>query len=154
MTDANGDELKVKDFIIKPDGFTIPEESSRVHGITTEIANRDGSPLKTVIEDFIFDLETVDMIVGHNVEFDKKIVGAELLRCNIQSKSLGKRTVCTMKSSTNYCALPGKYGYKWPTLQELHNKLFGESFEDAHNSLNDIKATKKCFFELKNRKII
>ena len=154
VTDANGDELKVKDFIIKPDGFTIPEESSRVHGITTEIANRDGSPLKTVIEDFIFDLETVDMIVGHNVEFDKKIVGAELLRCNIQSKSLGKRTVCTMKSSTNYCALPGKYGYKWPTLQELHNKLFGDCFVDAHNSLNDIKATKKCFFELKNRKII
>lgn len=154
VTDANGEELKVKDFIIKPDGFTIPEESSRVHGITTEIANRDGSPLKTVIEDFISDLETVDMIVGHNVEFDKKIVGAELLRCNIQSGSLDKRTVCTMKTSTNYCALPGKYGYKWPTLQELHNKLFGESFDDAHNSLNDIKATKKCYFELKNRRII
>lgn len=154
VTDANGNDIKVKDFIIKPDGFTIPEESSKVHGITTEMAIRDGNPLQNVLEEFITDIETADMIVGHNVEFDKKIVGAEFLRCNIQSKALDKRTVCTMKSSTNYCALPGKNGYKWPTLQELHNKLFGESFEDAHNSLNDIKATKKCFFELKIRQII
>ena len=154
VTNANGDELKVKDYIIKPDGFTIPQDSSRVHGITTEIAQRDGSSLQNVLTEFVSDLGSVEMIVGHNVEFDKKIVGAELLRCNIQSKSLDKRTVCTMKSSIDYCALPGKYGYKWPTLQELHNKLFGESFEDAHNSLNDIKATKKCFFELKIRQII
>ena len=154
VADANGDELKVKDFIIKPDGFTIPEDSSRVHGITTEIAMRDGSPLQNVLAEFVSDLDTADIIVGHNVDFDKKIVGAEFLRCNVQSKSLDKRTICTMKSSTNYCALPGKYGYKWPTLQELHNKLFGESFDDAHNSLNDIKATKKCFFELQKRRII
>lgn len=154
VTDANGDEFKVKDFIIKPDGFTIPDDSSKVHGITTEIALRDGNPLQKVLAEFVSDIETADMIVGHNVEFDKKIVGAEFLRCKIQSKALDKRTVCTMKSSTNYCALPGKYGYKWPTLQELHNKLFGESFEDAHNSLNDIKATKKCFFELREIGII
>lgn len=154
VTDASGKELIVKDFIIKPDGFTIPEDSSKVHGITTEIAMRDGNPLQDVLAEFVSDLETADMIVGHNVEFDKKIVGAEFLRCNIQSIALDKRTVCTMKSSTDYCALPGKYGYKWPTLQELYNKLFGKSFEDAHNSLNDIKATKECYFELKKRYII
>ena len=154
VTDASGKELSVKDFIIKPDGFTIPEDSSKVHGIATEIAIRDGNPLQDVLAEFVSDLETADMIVGHNVEFDKKIVGAEFLRCNIQSIALDKRTVCTMKSSTDYCALPGKYGYKWPTLQELYNKLFGKSFEDAHNSLNDIKATKECYFELKKRDII
>lgn len=154
VTAADGKALNVKDFIIKPDGFTIPEESSKVHGITTDIAMRDGTPLQDVLTEFVSDLEATDMIVGHNVDFDKKIVGAEFLRCKLRSKSLDKPTVCTMKSSTNYCALPGKYGYKWPTLQELHNKLFGESFEDAHNSLNDIKATKKCFFELRERGII
>jgi len=41
-----------------------------------------------------------------------------------------------------------KWGYKWPKLQELHNHLFGESFEEAHNAMADIEATKKCFIEL------
>ena len=154
VTDSTGTEKRVKDFIIKPDGFTIPEDSSKVHGITTEIAKREGSLLQNVLAEFVSDLESADVVIGHNVDFDKKVVGAEFIRCNIGSKALNKPTVCTMKSSTDYCALPGKYGYKWPTLQELHNKLFGESFEDAHNSLNDIKATKKCYFELKKRNII
>lgn len=154
VTNAEGKELRVKDFIIRPNGFTIPEVASKVNGITTEIAVREGSILQDVLADFFSDLESINVIVGHNVEFDKKIVGAEFLRCNIGCEPLDKPTVCTMESSTDYCALPGKFGYKWPTLQELHNKLFGYSFEDAHNSLNDIKATKKCFFELKKRNII
>ena len=154
VSDSTGTEFRLKDFIVRPDGFTIPEDSSKVHGITTEIAMREGSLLQNVLSEFVSDLEAVDVIVGHNVEFDKKIVGAEFIRCNFPGKSLDKPTICTMKSSTDYCEIPGKYGYKWPTLQELHNKLFGEGFEDAHNSLNDIKATKKCFFELKKRNVI
>ena len=68
--------------------------------------------------------------------------------------SLNKPTVCTMKSSTDFCKLPGKYGYKWPTLQELYKILFGEGFGNAHNSLSDIQATKKCYFKLKALGII
>lgn len=154
LTDSTGIEMRVKDYIIKPEGFNIPEKATKLHGITTDLAKSKGSLLQKVLEDFIADVEAADVIVGHNVEFDKKIVEAELLRCKIDGTGLDKPTLCTMKLSTNYCRLPGKYGYKWPTLQELHNKLFEESFEDAHNSLNDIKATKKCFFELLERGII
>jgi hypothetical protein len=54
-----------------------------------------------------------------------------------------------MRSTTDFCALPGYYGYKWPTLQELHKKLFGRGFEDAHDAYIDVSVTVKCFFELK-----
>ncbi len=57
-----------------------------------------------------------------------------------------------MQATTNYCRLPGPYGYKWPTLQELHMKLFQESFEDAHHALVDVRACARCYFELKRLK--
>lgn len=64
--------------------------------------------------------------------------------------------ICTMKESTAYCKIPNKPdkngrvrgGAKWPTLQELHSKLFGSEFEAAHDAMADITATKDCFFEL------
>ena len=59
-----------------------------------------------------------------------------------------------MQASTNYCGLPGKYGYKWPNLMELHKKLFGHGFEEAHNAAADINATSKCFWELKKLGVI
>ena len=154
VTDSQGNELKIRDYIIKPEGFSIPTESSRVHGITTAIANRDGVPLQNVLAELLSDLESATTIVGHNVDFDKKVVGSEFCRCGIERSSLNKPTVCTMKSSTDFCKLPGKYGYKWPTLLELHKILFGEGFGNAHNSLSDIQATKKCFFKLKALGII
>ena len=54
-----------------------------------------------------------------------------------------------MQSSTQFCKLPGCYGYKWPTLSELHNVLFGKDFEDAHNAEGDINATENCFWRLR-----
>ena len=64
------------------------------------------------------------------------------------------KSICTMKATVDFCKIPDNYGYKYPKLQELHKKLFGYPFEDAHNAMTDIIATKKCFFELKRRGII
>lgn len=49
--------------------------------------------------------------------------------------------------NTNYCAIPGNYGYKWPRLEDLYRKLFGRNFAGAHDAMSDIQATKECFFE-------
>ncbi len=60
-----------------------------------------------------------------------------------------------MKSSTNYCKLPGSYGkYKWPKLGELYQILFHEDMGAAHTALQDIQNTAKCYFELKRLSII
>ena len=62
----------------------------------------------------------------------------------------GMVSVCTKEESTEFCALPGGRGgkFKWPTLDELYNKLFQEGFDEAHNAAADVAATARCFLEL------
>ena len=159
MADKDGHILKQKSVIIKPDGFSIPSDASNVHGITTERAMREGKALAEVLKEFATDLSFATQVVGHNIDFDQHIVGAELYRLDMDYDALmNKPSVCTMVSSTDFCAIPNPNpyfgGYKWPSLSELHRKLFGRDFSGAHDALADITATKDCFFELKRRGII
>lgn len=154
LTDESGNEISLGNEIIKPEGFVIPADASRVHGITTEVALREGKPLKQVLQSFLKDAEGIKCFVGHNVSFDQKVVGAELYRLGIADTVSTARNLDTMVAATDYCKIPGVYGYKWPKLIELHRKLFGCDFEDAHDAMVDITATKKCFFEMKRRGLI
>lgn len=153
----NGVEVSNGDFIIKPDGFSIPADSSNIHGITTEIAEKEGVLLEIVLNKFQDLVARADFLVAHNISFDEKIVGAEFLRKNMPNSLLAKKTICTKEMSTNFCAIPhinGHGGYKWPKLSELHLKLFGAEFIDFHNAFADVAATAKCFWEMKKRGII
>ena len=152
--DENGKLTHEHDFIIKPDRFTIPEDASKVHGITTEIALEKGHDLTGVMSIFKTYLDANKYLIGHNLSFDRKIIRGELIRCGIEYDSSEKVKICTMHSSTQYCKLEGKRGYKWPKLQELHKVLFGEEFKDAHDAMADIRATAKCFWELKRLEVI
>jgi len=151
LCDDKGNRIESDDFIIRPENFKISAEASRVHGISTERANMEGVDLEKVLLTFNELVEQADFIVAHNISFDEKIIGAELLRKGVQSNFGRKRKLCTMKASTDYCKLPGPYGYKWPKLSELHIKLFGEDFEEAHNASVDINATEKCFWEMRRK---
>lgn len=152
--DSKGNKIKEEDFIIKPEGFTIPTDVSRIHGITTESALKYGKSLTEVLNQFNLLISQAEFLVAHNMSFDEKIVGAEFLRLGMQNSILSKKKICTMESSTNFCAINGPYGYKWPKLSELHYKLFKTSFEEAHNAMIDIRVTSKCFWELVKRNII
>ena len=154
LCDAAGNKIETKVYIIKPDGFIIPKEASDVHGISTEKAIREGVPLIEVLNEFNTAISKSDYIIAHNISFDEKIIGAELLRNSVQSNFESTRKLCTMKSSTDYCQIRGNYGYKWPTLSELHIKLFGVDFEDAHDALVDISITEKCFWALRSKGVI
>jgi DNA polymerase III epsilon subunit-like protein len=102
-----------------------------------------------VLQDFQSLINQAEYLVAHNMSFDEKIVGAEFLRNRMPDGTSTKKKICTMQSTTNFCAIEGPYGYKWPKLSELHYKLFGTGFEEAHNAAVDINATAKCFWELK-----
>lgn len=149
LCDNEGNRIETADFIIKPENFIIPKAAERVHGISTEKALAEGKDLEKVLIQFNNLVDEAGFIVAHNISFDEKILGAELLRKNIKSEFAQKRKLCTMLASTNYCKLPGRYGYKWPKLSELHIKLFGEDFDEAHNALMDINATEKCFWKMR-----
>ena len=150
----NGTIISERDYIIKPEGYIIPKDSSDVHGITTERASKEGVRLFDVLDEFLNELNTTDYIVGHNIEFDVKVVCCEMFRNDIDNALFSKRRICTMKSTTDLCKIPGKYGYKYPKLQELYKKLFNRNFENAHNSAADVKATLECYFELKKKNLI
>jgi len=152
--DNSGKRIDTRTYIIKPENYTIPLDASRVHGITTERALIEGRDLKTVLQEFNGFVDQSSFIVAHNISFDEKIVGAEFLRKSINSDFNRKRKLCTMLASTNYCRIPGNYGYKWPTLSELHTKLFGTDFAGAHDAFVDIAATEKCFWEMKRLNLL
>lgn len=154
----DGTLLESENYIIKPEGFKIPTEISRVHGITTERAISEGQGLSDVLSKFQTVFLKAKTLVAHNMDFDEKILGCEFYRTLKQNPLTAKQKFCTMKNSAiiNYCAIPPiRYGtYKWPKLPELYLKLFGTTINEAHNASIDIKATAQCFFELKKRNII
>lgn len=138
--------------IIKPEGFTIPPDVAKIHGITTEKANQEGKQLINVLHEFCETLNRENLtLVAHNMAFDEKIVGAELLRLNIKSNFFELPKICTMKSAIDFCDLPNK---KYPRLDELYYILFHTTFKDAHRADMDAGACGKCFFELKKKKIV
>ena len=154
LCDSNGKIIESEDYIIIPENFIISKDASIIHGITTERAFREGKDLKLVLNKFNRLIENSHYIVAHNISFDEMIVGAEFIRNNIQSNLKQKSKLCTMESSTNFCKIPGNYGYKWPKLSELYLKLFGQELVDAHNASVDIRATVKCFWEMRKRGLI
>lgn len=156
LHDNKGHLIHAKNYIIKPEGFNIPFIAAQVHHITTERAINEGIPLEAALNFFNADLSRCQFIVGHNVSFDVNILGAEFLRKNIHSDLVNKNSIDTQKLSTEYCALPGGRGgkFKWPKLEELHQKLFGTTIISAHNAIADVEATARCFFQLILLKVI
>ena len=155
LFDEDEQEVDCRDMIIKPDDFTIPREATEIHGITTERAMEDGFPLGDALLDFSSVLVQTSLLVAHNIDFDAKIVEAEFIRENIPTNLSTIPKICTMKRSTEFCRIQGRYGrYKWPSLSELHLKLFNTPFEGVHDAKEDVKACANCFFELRRRSVL
>lgn len=149
VSDYQGNVLSNENHIIIPNGFEIPSRSAAIHGITTSIAKLKGENLIDVIDKFLNVLQNATAIAGHNISFDQHIVEAEILRCGRPNILKSIPAYCTMKLSANYCnILNSNKEVKWPTLQELFFKLYGKKFEGAHNAMDDVDATYKCFFTL------
>ncbi|MCX2742436.1 DNA polymerase III subunit alpha [Mangrovivirga sp. M17] len=156
LHDASGKLINSGNFIVKPEGFSIPFNSTKVHGITTERALEEGSDLEEVLNIFGEDIKRATHVVGHNIGFDINIMGAEYLRKEVETTLLELQPIDTKDEGTDFCAIPGGKGgkYKWPTLTELHQKLFGVAFDDAHDAAYDVDATAKCFFGLIKEKVV
>ena len=149
VLDENDIKISSKEFIIKPEGFLIPKESTAIHGITNEKALTQGTSIKLVMEVLEEDLRKSSLIIAHNIDFDYPVINCEFKRLNIGTKLNHLERFCTMKSSTSFCNIEGPYGQKWPSLQELYFKLFGRIFKEAHRASSDLNACYECFLELK-----
>ncbi len=151
LHDDLGRVIEHQDYLVKPEGFNIPYDAERIHGISTELAQADGIPLAEVLEKFNIALSKAKFIVGQNLGFDVNIMGCEFYRLGVESPmgSMPILDTCT-EVTASLLKLPGGRGgkFKLPTLTELHQYLFNKPFAEAHNATADVEATTRCFFEL------
>lgn len=177
--DEDGEIIAKENRYIIPVGYLIPEDAAKIHGVTTNKAINWGEDIVEVLKVFCDCAYYADCIVGHNVGYDLKVICSEIYRshwdytidthdyrgwsqydlyhndyCKYDAYILRLPVIDIMKESINHCKIPGYNGYKYPKLQELYRCLFGKDFENAHDSLADIKATLECFNELKRKGII
>lgn len=151
LHDAMGNLIEHQDFLVKPEGFNIPYDAERIHGISTELAEEQGVALQEVLEKFNIALSKAKFVVGQNVGFDINIMGCEFYRMGVGTDLEEKPVLDTCTEVTaEMLKLPGGRGgrYKLPTLTELHSFLFGVPFAEAHNATADVEATARCFLEL------
>ena len=151
LHDAMGRVIEHQDFLVQPEGFNIPYDAERIHGISTELAEADGIPLAEVLEKFNIALSKAKFIVGQNLGFDVNIMGCEFYRLGVESPMSSMPILDTCTEVTAFLLkLPGGRGgkFKLPTLTELHQYLFNKPFAEAHNATADVEATTRCFFEL------
>jgi DNA polymerase III epsilon subunit-like protein len=138
--------------IVRPDGFLIPADATRIHGISHDRALAEGAAVGDVLGLFARALDSpFDAVITHNLEYDRGVVGAELIRAELPSRLFERPGLCTMTTTTQLLRLPGPYGFKWPKLEELHDFLFESGYEGAHDAARDVEACARCFFELKRR---
>lgn len=156
LHNAKGKLLSQHNYLIKPEGFDIPFKAEQVHGISTKRALAEGHELNKVLDLLSGDLLLTSLLVGHNIEFDINIIGAEFIRQKLDpEKFLKLSKLDTGISSIDFCQFQGGLGgkLKMPTLLELHKKLFNKDFGDAHDASYDVAATARCYFGLLKQKV-
>lgn len=154
LFDENEQMIKSFNSLIKPDGWEVPKEQFFIdNNMSTERCEKDGNPIEACMLQFVGDRLAAKYSIAHNIQFDSRIIRAEMFRLGI-NKEFDSEKICTMQKATNFCQLSGPRGFKWPKLTELHQKLFNSEFEGAHDAMNDVMATAKCFFELKRLDVI
>lgn len=145
---------KVESHIIRPDDWTIPDEATAVHGITTEYAREHGEPFALVVDMLIADCHEAGLICGHNIHFDTSIIKANIVRelgweyydANGVENALykGKR-LDTMRATMKWVDARTATGrLKFPNLSELYDKCFPGNTFPAHDALEDCKAVALC----------
>ena len=155
--DLSGKCISNQSYIVYPDGFSIPYDSEKIHGISTELGKKIGVEINFVLDKFHEDLKNSKFICGHNLNFDEKILGSEYLRSRGTNplQDFPKIDTCT-EETAGICMLTGGRGrkFKLPTLMELYKHLFNQEFDSAHNASADVEATALCLFKLLKEKKI
>ena len=137
---SKGRLIDTFDAIVKPDNFQIGEKSIEVHGITQEMAERNGRPFTEVFVDFIkFIGPRTTTLVAHNAQFDMSVLRSEVIRYDLNATLIDTfNFVCTMQMYKKRFLKPIKLGL-------LYKDIFGEDFENAHNSLADCIACGRVY---------
>ena len=160
---ASNDFKYRNDYIKIDDNIVMNEKSFEIHKLSKEFLNANGIPITDALKWFNHYLDSADIIVGHNLSFDKKIVLVECFRnkipqrfsYNINNTKHKKAEFCTMKNGKHICnivrydKLNRRY-LKTPSLKELFTHLFPDEIlpNNLHNAFIDILITFRCYYKM------
>jgi DNA polymerase III epsilon subunit-like protein len=126
--------------MVYPDNFEISPGSIAIHGITEDMARSKGRSFIQVFTDFMtFIGPRTTTIVAHNAKFDTSVLRSEMMRHKIDLYLIDNLQFhCTLELYRERFLAPIK-------LTVLYEQLFGEEFQDAHNSLADAIACGRVY---------
>ena len=142
--DKDNKQIDQYSSLVKPDNFIITNE--RIHGITQNDASKNGDQLVSVMERFYNDLQKIDTIVCHNINFDMNILLSEAYRINnIELFQLieSKNKLCTMDLGKQFMKIK-----KFPKLVELYKFLYNQDIEQDHRSISDCIICANCYYKM------
>lgn len=149
--DVDGVLLREVSAYVRPSDFSIPADSVKIHGITEEFVRTNGKSVLMVLRDLERELRSAMLVVGHNVAFDRAIIQSEAWRNSMSEFAIMMDQIpwaCTMRA-----AITGPE-QKWPKLTDLHRQLCGEDFSGAHNAMEDVRATARCWLVMRKMGLI
>ena len=137
---SRGRLIDTFDAIVYPDDFEISPGSVTIHGITEDMAKSNGRPFIQVFANFMtFIGSRTKTLVAHNAKFDVSVLRSEMLRHNIDLSLINDLNFrCTLELYRERFLKPIKLGV-------LYEEIFGEQFENAHNSLADCIACGRVY---------
>jgi DNA polymerase III epsilon subunit-like protein len=140
----DGSIFKEVSNIIKPTTFNITND--KFHGITHQHALNTGITIEDMLKILISDLNYVDTIISHNIDFDYNILISECHRID------NNEIIDNLKLKNQFCTLKeGKkrmHVSKYPKLTELYKFLFKTEIKQDHRALEDSRICADCYFKL------
>lgn len=136
--------------LIRAENRSCHPGAQAVHQISVHECNELGLSEPEAFNIIKHGFHSAHTLIAHNIFFDLGFVGQYLNRNGQDIDILDSKSLfCTMKSSTDLCKFPGRYGkYKWPKLTELYKFLFDEEMRGAHDAMADVRAMRRCYYKL------
>jgi DNA polymerase III epsilon subunit-like protein len=159
-TEQNNTITCIDDIIKLDSDVNISKKSIEMHGITRSVSSRKGIDIKDAIDKFNSVIQKTDIIIAHNLSFDKQMIMVECNRLKTKQyftygNGYGIKEYCTMRNSVNICKIEkqnafGNTYHKFPTLSELHEHLFDFIPNNTHDSMSDVLICLRCYYVLVN----
>jgi DNA polymerase-3 subunit epsilon len=161
----SGKEHAAVDLIVFPSSWDIPQEAALIHGVSTGLAKRTGVNLDTAVNIFLDLVDVCDVVVAHNIAFDRIIMERATAMVNLANGDEvidpfdGKALFCTMRAATPIVKKKSRrplhdQDYKWPKLAECVEFFFQEELENAHSAIVDCRACARILIEMASKGLI
>lgn len=139
--------------MIQPEGWEMPPEAGAINGLDDETLAAFGLPVRLVLPVVVELFRPVDLIVGHNISFDIRMLASALYRNDMiedLESLLAKEVYCTMQESKSLVQAKNVRGHlKAPKLTEAYEFFFERQLDNSHSANADCVAALEIYLAIK-----